>query len=198
MSRYSRLAAQVRWCVLVLVPLLALSWPAQGVWATDSPVFMLVPDRGVCTIPDPQVAVRSGNLPPGIVIIIQFGWSNVPPEMRYGGRLPRQTVKPDGTIDGWITLKNCSPSMPDGAVMTIYVDEYLGVGNPGVPQTGTHFATATFTVDQSGPRIPGLPNTGGGGKPRPLAPIWLASCLVVLLMVWSRGVRGWNKVARRH
>lgn len=138
--------------------------------AADSPYFRLVPDRGACVAPDPLVAAQSGQFPPGMVIVIQFRWDNVRPDMRFGGYLPRQTVKPDGTLDVQLILKNCSPVMPDGAVMVIYVDEYLGNTNLGVARTGQHFATVTFTVDRSGAQLPGLPSTGGGAEQRRLSP----------------------------
>lgn len=185
MANCSR-TARIGRVLAIVALLLAFSSSVQDARAADDPYFRLVPDRGSCTSNDPVVAVQSGQFPPGMVIVIQFYWRNVPPELMYGGRLPRQTVKPDGTLEAQLTLKNCSPAMPDGAVMTILVDEYLGVGNPGVPLIGRHFATVTFTVDRAGAQLPGLPNTGGGAIQRRVSPQvggGLAALLLALAFV---------------
>jgi hypothetical protein len=171
-----------RWCIAGLIMLLFIPCPAVGAVAYDA-TFALVPDRGTCTISDPIVGVRSGNFPPGIQIVMQFYWRNVPADMMFGGIFSRQTVKPDGTLDPSLALKGCSPAMPDGAMMTILVDEYLGVGNLGVPRTGRHFAQVTFTVDRSAPSVPGLPNTGTGGSQAYLSRLATYNVFTALLAV---------------
>jgi hypothetical protein len=153
-----------KWCLTAHMLLLLVACPCEQACAADGVIFLLVPERGTCTTSDPRVAVRSGNFPPGVEVIVQFGWSNVPPELMFGGRLGRQYVHADGTLEASLELHGCSSAMPDGAVMNISVDEYLGIGNPGVPRTGREFARVTFTVDRSSAPLPGLPNTGGGGS----------------------------------
>jgi hypothetical protein len=148
-------------CCAILIQSLLLGAPA---WThAAGPTYQVIPDRGFCAITNPTVTARSGGFTPGMLVLFQFRWSHhfpLPPPR--GGHLTEQVVKPDGTLATQLTLEACGPDVPDGSVMTISLDEYFGSSHLSVPRTGQHLATITFTVDRSGPALPGLPNTGQG------------------------------------
>jgi hypothetical protein len=111
-------------------------------WIGESARRMGRRSSSTAPIARPCGAVLLAGRPLGIAA----RWRPVPADQvgRRGGRAsPEQ--------------QNCSPVRPGGAAMTILVDDYLAVGNPGVSRTGRRFAGASIHRRSEGHPSPDLP-----------------------------------------
>lgn len=170
-------------CLLVSATVL---WPLGVVRAAD-PALHLEPERGPCAVQNPPIVVRGSNFTPGQNIIL--GVARVGTDA--GVLDPSGTVGADGTFTLQGRISGCGPTTPDGTQFRIYVRRLEG------PPTGRQspievLATAIFTVSASPSPLPGLPNTGGGGRqfwmPLPVSP-FVAGTIAALLSVALRYVR---------
>jgi len=125
--------------------------------AGPSPLVVLEPDHGPCTIAEPHILARGQNYPPGMTIGL-FVIALDTPGVSFEGA--RGTVAADGSFTLSVHLASdhprpglgCNSATPEGARFRINVIRYQGNIDPN-----RALASATFVVATPTPSLPLLP-----------------------------------------